>query len=55
MPFCYQSELSGINEKSFHDIVWYSKNIELPSEYAGKRILIHFGAVDYEAKVWVNG
>ncbi|NIK79579.1 beta-galactosidase/beta-glucuronidase [Paenibacillus castaneae] len=55
VPFCYQSELSGINEKSFHDIVWYSKNIELPSEYAGKRILIHFGAVDYEAKVWVNG
>lgn len=55
VPFCYQSELSGINEKSFHDIVWYRKNIELPSEYAGKRILLHFGAVDYEAKVWVNG
>ncbi|OMF21179.1 glycoside hydrolase family 2 [Paenibacillus sp. FSL H8-0548] len=55
VPFCYQSELSGIHEQAFHDIVWYRKNVELPSEYAGKRIILHFGAVDYEAKVWVNG
>ncbi|WP_054023096.1 glycoside hydrolase family 2 [Bacillus sp. FJAT-28004] len=55
VPFCYQSELSGINEKSFHDIVWYRKNVEVPTEFAGKRIILHFGAVDYEAKVWVNG
>lgn len=55
VPFCYQSELSGINEQAFHDIVWYRKNVELPSEYTGKRIILHFGAVDYEAKVWVNG
>lgn len=55
VPFCYQSELSGINEKEFHDIVWYRKDVEIPSEYTGKRIILQFGAVDYEAKVWVNG
>lgn len=55
VPFCYQSELSGINEQAFHDIVWYRKEIEIPKAMAGKRIILHFGAVDYEAKVWVNG
>ncbi|TDF94853.1 glycoside hydrolase family 2 protein [Paenibacillus piri] len=55
VPFCYQSELSGIGETEFHDIVWYRKEVQLPSEYNGKTVLLHFGAVDYEAKVWVNG
>lgn len=55
VPFCYQSEQSGINEQAFHDIVWYRKAVKLPLEFAGKRVILHFGAVDYEAKVWVNG
>ncbi|WP_029192695.1 glycoside hydrolase family 2 protein [Paenibacillus harenae] len=55
VPFCYQSELSGIHEKEFHDIVWYRKDVVIPAGFTGKRIILHFGAVDYEAKVWVNG
>ncbi|MBD2868452.1 glycoside hydrolase family 2 protein [Paenibacillus arenilitoris] len=55
VPFCYQSELSGIGETAFHDIVWYRKDVAIPHGFAGKRIILHFGAVDYEAKVWVNG
>jgi len=55
VPFCYQSELSGIGDTSFHDVVWYRRSFAVPADYAGKRLLLHFGAVDYEATVWVNG
>jgi beta-galactosidase/beta-glucuronidase len=52
VPFCYQAKLSGIGETAFHDVVWYARTFE----YAGdKRLLLHFGAVDYRATVWVNG
>ncbi len=55
VPFAFQSKLSGVAEQSFHDVVWYRRKVDMPSSYAGKRILLHFGAVDYRAKVWVNG
>lgn len=55
VPFAYQSRLSGIGETDFHDIVWYEREFELPETWAGRRVLLHFGAVDYEAQVWVNG
>jgi beta-galactosidase/beta-glucuronidase len=47
--------MSGIGDKDVHDIVWYRRKFMLPQEYEGKRILLHFGAVDYLAQVWVNG
>ncbi|QJD82113.1 glycoside hydrolase family 2 protein [Cohnella herbarum] len=55
VPFAYQSRLSGIADPDFHDTVWYRSALEVPASYAGKQILLHFGAVDYEASVWVNG
>lgn len=55
VPFTSESKLSGIQDTSFHDVVWYKKTVQLPSEFQGRRILLHFGAVDYEASVWVNG
>jgi len=55
VPFCYQSELSGIGEPTIHDIVWYRRTVQLTSKRANYRQLLHFGAVDYAAKVWVNG
>jgi len=55
VPFCFQSQLSGINDKSFHDIIWYYRKFTLPMNDLDKRILIHFGAVDYYAKVFING
>jgi beta-galactosidase/beta-glucuronidase len=55
VPFAFQSQLSGIHDPDFHDIVWYSRKVSVPDSFAGKRVLLHFGAVDYEATVWVNG
>ena len=55
VPFAYQSRMSGIGETDFHDIVWYERTFEIPAEWVGKRVLLHFGAVDYQATVWVNG
>lgn len=54
VPFCFESELSGIGDTSCHDHIWYKKIFAVPEEWEGKRILIHFGAVDYIAKVWIN-
>lgn len=55
VPFTFQSELSGIGDTGFHDLVWYRKSIQIPSDWQGKRTILHFGAVDYTATVWVNG
>ncbi len=55
VPFCPESKLSGIEHKDFMRCVWYAKNLSVPAEWKGKRILLHFGAVDYVATVWVNG
>lgn len=55
VPFCPESSLSGIGNKDFMNCVWYRKALDIPAEWAGKRVLLHFGAVDYRAKVFVNG
>jgi beta-galactosidase/beta-glucuronidase len=55
VPFCYQSELSGIDNKEMHENLWYKKEFELSENFIGKKVLLNFGAVDYIAKVWVNG
>ena len=55
VPFPYQSELSGINDKNVHEIVWYARDFEVPSEWAQQDLLLHFGAVDYRCVVWLNG
>ena len=55
VPFCPESKLSGIGEKDFMPCVWYRRSFVLPKEWREKRVLLHFGAVDYAATVWVNG
>lgn len=55
VPFTYQCELSGVNVQDFHDIVWYSRVFKLPTDMENKKIILHFGAVDYKTDVWVNG
>jgi beta-galactosidase/beta-glucuronidase len=55
VPFAYQAPLSGIGSEEVHEIVWYRRAVEIPTQFAGKRTLLHFGAVDWEADVWVNG
>jgi len=54
VPFPFQSKMSGIHDESFHDIVWYRREFSIPEDWKGRRILLHFGAVDYETKVWLN-
>ncbi|MGX7133058.1 MULTISPECIES: glycoside hydrolase family 2 protein [Enterococcus] len=54
VPFVYQAKLSGINSQEIHDIVWYKKEFEW-SVKKNSRCLLHFGAVDYQAEVYVNG
>ena len=55
VPFAFQTPLSGIHDPSFHDYCWYSRTFAVPSEMKGKQVLLHFGAVDYLAHVYVNG
>jgi beta-galactosidase/beta-glucuronidase len=54
VPYCYQSKLSGIGETTFHDVVWYARTFDY-APTGDERLLLHFGAVDYRATVWVNG
>jgi beta-galactosidase/beta-glucuronidase len=53
VPFAPESEASGIGDQGFHPCVWYRLGFELPQR--GERTLLHFGAVDYKARVWLNG
>lgn len=53
VPFCPESKLSGIGHTDFMDSVWYLKKVNLPK--TEKRTIIHFGAVDYRAILFVNG
>jgi beta-galactosidase/beta-glucuronidase len=55
VPFCYQSKLSGIEEHEIHPILWYHREFILPEELSGTRVLLHFGAVDYSCRVYLNG
>jgi beta-galactosidase/beta-glucuronidase len=55
VPYCYQADLSGIGETGFHDVVWYARTFERPPLGEDGRLILHFGAVDYRATVWVNG
>ncbi len=54
VPYVYQSKLSGIGINEAHSKVWYRKEFELPLKMQEKDIILHFGAVDYRCKVWVN-
>jgi beta-galactosidase/beta-glucuronidase len=55
VPFAFETALSGIGKLSFHSCVWYRREIRVPEEWRGRQVLLHFGAVDYRATVWVNG
>ncbi len=55
VPFCYQSSLSGIGVDEYHPVLWYARRCSLDKGFAGKRVFLHFGAVDYACTVWVDG
>ena len=55
VPFTAESVLSGIGHTDFMNAVWYRKNIDIPSAWAGKRVILHIDACDYETQLYVNG
>ena len=55
VPFCPESELSGIGYKDFIPAVWYLRYFSITPEQLAGRVLLHFGAVDYESHVFING
>lgn len=55
VPFAIESCLSGLCRRvSAKDRLWYRKSFTLPESFKGKRTLLHFGAVDWECRVYVN-
>ena len=55
VPFCPESKLSGIEYTDFIPAVWYRRNIEVTADQLAGRVILHFGAVDYEATIYING
>lgn len=56
VPFPVESALSGVGKRVGKDNdLWYERSFEVPSLWTGKRILLHFGAVDWKADLFVNG
>ncbi len=55
VPFCPESELSGIGNQDYLNAVWYRKEIAIPGDWEGDNILLHFQAVDYDTTVWIDG
>ncbi|MCE5259855.1 MAG: beta galactosidase jelly roll domain-containing protein [Chloroflexi bacterium] len=55
VPFCPESRLSGIADTDFHPGVWYRRTFQVPDGWQGQRVLAHFGAIDYQAIVFING
>ena len=55
VPYCFESTLSGIGDTSFHPWIWYRRTLTVPDDWKGQRVLLHFGAVNYWSRVWLNG
>jgi hypothetical protein len=56
VPFPVESALSGVMKPvGPGNRLWYRRTFEIPAKWSGKNVLLHFGAVDWEATVWVNG
>ena len=55
VPFPPESRASGIGDPAFHPVVWYRRTFRVSPEDRERRLILHFGAVDYRARVWVNG
>ena len=56
VPFAVESSLAGVMKTlGKENELWYSREFTVPSSWKGKNILLHFGAVDWQADVWVNG
>ena len=56
VPFCVESALSGVKKPlTDKEHLWYRRLFHVPAAWQGQHVLLHFGAVDWETRVWVNG
>lgn len=55
VPYPIESYLSGVQQRVTGKRVWYQRSFSVPTDWAEQRVLLNFGAVDWEAMVWVNG
>jgi beta-galactosidase/beta-glucuronidase len=56
VPFAVESALSGVGKKvGDANRLWYRRTFEIPAKWSNQRVLLHFGAVDWDTDVWVNG
>jgi beta-galactosidase/beta-glucuronidase len=55
VPFCPESSLSGVEYKDFITCMWYQRKVDVPAAWADKIVLIHFGAVDFNCALYVDG
>jgi beta-galactosidase/beta-glucuronidase len=54
VPFVYQCKLSGLEIRDVHDVIWYQRTFSI-NKKSEKEYLLHFGAIDYSASIFVNG
>ena len=55
VPFCPESSLSGVGFEDFINHIWYHREIEIPNEWEGKKVLLNFGAVYFNSEIYIDG
>ncbi len=56
VPFCYESALSGVGKPSIpNERLWYRRTFTLPASWKDEHVILHFGAVNYESAITLNG
>ena len=55
VPFAVESSLSGVQKRvGEENVVWYHRSFDIPAAWEGRKVLLHFGAVDWKSEVWIN-
>ncbi len=55
VPFTYETEMSGINDQSQHNVIWYNRKIKIDKDKLKNKVLLHFEGSDFITEVWING
>jgi len=56
VPFAIESALSGVGKALLpNQRLWYRRSFHVPEEWHEQNLLLHFGAVDWETRIWING
>lgn len=55
VPFCPESRLSGVGHTDFIECMWYQRTVAVPADWQDRRVLLHFGGVDYECEAFIDG